>query len=69
MIIQSVYIGRIISNLFDDYNCSDSITNELINQEYKKLKYIIMLFVIVLALDVLGLILCIILIYLTCCFK
>ena len=69
MIIQSVYIGKIIANLFDDYNCSDSITNELINQEYKKLKYIIMLFVIVLALDVLGLILCIILIYLTCCFK
>ena len=69
IIIQSVFIGRIIANLFDDYNCSDSITNELINQEYKKLKSTIMLLYIDLGLDVFGLILCIFLICLNNCLE
>ena len=69
IIIQSVFIGRIIANLFDGYNCSDSTTNELINQEYKKLKSTIMLLYIDLGLDVFGLILCIFLICLNHCLE
>ena len=69
IIIQSVFIGRIIANLFDDYNCSDSITNELINQEYKKLKNTMMLFYIDLGFDVFGLILCIFLICFNHCLE